>query len=208
MNIINPASYSDILTFFQSLEGVYFTSVTEEAGSFGARLIKCYTGDTMALLLSLDGTTITYGSYGINLFNDNFKLDYDNNPIDLTQIVQTGNGVVLLLASTHQTAVVITKDNEDNTCIFAHRYSSNNDTVDYSSFYLTSEKYPTNSVRSAVVPSATDLVTAGAPIVPNGCQTYTPNLLLLTQSQYNLVGSIYLAGAFYWTDGQIILKDS
>ena len=194
-------------------ENVYFTSVTQ-SGDY----IMCTDENGTECLkfeifedTNMNKTYIRYVEiYGTTL-NDNYT--------NITYIVRTQYGLVIQVnasggnddfGTNYGTAyIIITKDNQSHTVIFAHnakQYSYG--AIDNTTFVCSDSAYPQFNEKKCLYSKDLNLLSSTVPVVVDGTMNFCPNLKFLVQKQYIVCGEIVIGTEHYWTDSQVVLKDT
>lgn len=197
--------YSELLNY-----GVptYFTGVTKNND-----YIECTTANGTALNFHVDAQQDYYGNWNIYI---NYVTIYGSTHADnytkLTSIIRTQHGLVLTTITsidgtdTTMPYIIITKDNYDNTVIFAHP-AGGYATLDETEFVCVDDAAPFYTLRDCTYSDDVVLLTTLVPVICEANMKYCPDLKWVVQRQYNIVGEIAFGNHHYWTDGQIALLD-
>ena len=197
--------YSELLNY-----GVpaYFTGVTKNND-----YIECTTANGTALNFHVDAQQDYYGNWNVYInYVSIYGSSHTDNYTKLTSIIRTQHGLILTTATTidetEVTApyIIITKDNSDDTVIFAHP-AGGYGVLDMTEFVCVDDAAATYTLRDCEYSTDTVLLTTLVPVICEANMKYCPNLKWVVQRQYNLVGEIAFGEHHYWTDGQIALLD-
>lgn len=191
----------------KNFEGVYFDTVTNSSS------IECDINNEHALVFRLGGYTDDQVDLDfLSIFNQSMSHGYYR----MTEIIETSTGLIFMVKKNQDedapfyAFLVITKDDDDNTCIFYRPIGDNdpfNGTPMLNKFCLMDSLNPTKAEKDAPYDTSTTHMTTMVPMVAEGVAHYTPNLKFIVQRQFIANGGILLGGETYWTDGYIAVKD-
>lgn len=183
----------------------YFTSVTQSSGT-----ITCLDGTEAPLVFESDVDSGWVRIYNLDVYENRLA----ENAIRIKNIVRTQYGMIITAAKEDNGNIIempyiaITKDNADNTVIFAHPSNIwDSKYIIKDEFVCMSSAGPEYSKHDALWTDDTCLLTSLVPIVCVGVMNYCPNLKWVIQRQYTNIGEIVVGTQHYWTDGQIALLD-
>lgn len=184
----------------------YFTSVTQSNDT-----ITCLDGTEAPLVFGADVDMGWVRIFQLRIY-ENLLSD---NAVRIKNAVRTQYGIIITAAKEDNGNIIeipyfgITKDNADNTVIFAH--PSNIWDTKYiikDKFVCMSSAGHEYSKHNALSTDDTCMLTSLVPIVCIGVMNYCPNLKWVIQKQYTNTGEIVIGTQHYWTDGQIALLDT
>lgn len=215
------AQATELLTYLQANAADYFDTIEADANGN----IRCYVGETVALLIGMDSTTTRQ----ITLANGQY-VRMDTNAASSTGTVpyrtlfsyakKTTNGVLLVTAESYiqnlnvgKATFFITKNEIGDTCIFGYIQSTNtantatyfgadikNDATIYK--YISNTSYANLAQLSRSAP-----VTALTPTIFSGGH-YAPKAYIATFNQFALTEcDVNINGKSYASDGVCVLSD-
>ena len=205
--VVEPInSKNDLYYQLRSYGEAYFTDVTISGNS-----ITCFKGtDTPLYLKGTGDDGCVLSGMDSLIFGTSF-CGTSSAKILITQVIRTQYGIVIYGKDNWYEAVnympvfIITKDNADNTVIFAHVFPDSTDGKKQFQC-MNSESGATTNV--CLLTSDTSLMTSIVPVIVSGSMNFCPNLMWTIQKQYNLTGEIVIGTHHYWTDGQVALLDT
>lgn len=206
------AQKPELLAYLQENAADYFDTI--EADSSGN--ISCYVGETVALLIGMDGTA----ARKVTLVNNNaiqaYSGSYANPNAALWQYAKkTANGVLLVSVSLGDHGKVIffiTKNENGETCIMGSVTHGDRGSNPRSYFFAdikndTTIFTPLLNVGDFSTLSRSMATTALTPVVFNGGH-YAPKAYIATFNQFALTEcDISINGKSYASDGVCILSD-
>lgn len=210
------AQEPELLAYLQENAADYFDTI--EADSSGN--ISCYVGETVALLIGMDGTT----ARKVTLANSNaiqcYSGSYTNPNAALWQYAKkTANGVLLVSAASMngstnygKTVFFITKNEGGDTCIVGSVVNGNISSVRRTYFFAdikndTTIFTPVSNVADFTTLSRSMTTTALTPVVFNGGH-YAPKAYIATFNQFALTEcDVNINGKSYASDGVCMLSD-
>lgn len=185
----------------------YFTSVTQSNST-----ITCLDGTEAPLIFDSDVDSGWVRIYNLRVYETMLA----ENAIRIKNIIRTQYGLIITGAREYNSEyleipyIIITKDNADNTVIFAHPSNIwDSQYIIKGEFVCMSSAGPEFAKHdSPGMDYSGDLLTSMAPVICVGVMNYCPNLNWIIQKQYNINGELILGTHHYWTDGQIALLDT
>lgn len=208
------AQRPELLAYLQENAADYFDAI--EADSSGN--ISCYVGETVALLIGMDGGTT---ARKVTLANNNaiqaYSGSYANPNAALWQYAKkTANGVLLVsvsLGSLYGKVIFfITKNENGETCIMGAVTHGDRNSNPRSYFFAdikndTTIFTPLLNVADFSTLSRSMTTTSLTPVVFNGGH-YAPKLYIATFNQFALTEcDINISGKSYASDGVCMLSD-
>lgn len=201
------AQATELLAYLQANAADYFDTISaDESGN-----ITCYVGETAALLIGMDGTT----TRKVTLKNGNNIQCNLSSAFSLlwSYAKKTANGVLLVSANT-TIVFLITKNENDDTCIIGNLATVNAVSNNLSYFFAdikndSSIFTPVSNVSrsgfSALSKSAA--TTSLTPAIFNSGH-YVPKMYVATFNQFALTEcDININGKSYASDGVCMLSD-
>lgn len=210
------AQAAELLTYLQENAADYFDTIEADASGN----ISCYVGETVALLIGMDGTT----ARKVTLANGNAVQCVNGSFVDPNAALwqyakKTANGVLLVSvavmgSSTNYGKAVffITKNEGGNTCIVGA--VTNGETYDVQRTYFFADIKndstifkPASNVADFSTLSRSMTTTSLTPAVFNGGHN-APKLFIATFNQFALTEcDININGKSYASDGVCVLSD-
>ena len=207
------AQASELLTYLQENAADYFDTIEADASGN----ISCYVGETVALLIGMDGTT----ARKVTLANDSAIQCYDGSYASPNAVLwqyakKTANGVLLVSAdlprSYGKVIFFITKNENGETCIIGAVSNGSTSSVRRSYFFAdikndTTIFTPVSDVADFSSLSRSMTTTSLTPAVFNGGH-YAPKAYIATFNQFALTEcDININGKSYASDGVCMLED-
>lgn len=206
------AQASELLAYLQENAADYFDTIEADASGN----ISCYVGETVALLIGMDGTT----ARKVKLANDNYiqseNGSYASPNAALWQYAKkTANGILLVSAaagSYGKTIFFITKSENGDTCVFGAVTNGASSNVRRSYFFAdikndTTIFTPLLNVGDFSTLSRSMTTTSLTPAVFNGGH-YAPKAYIATFNQFALTEcDVSINGKSYASDGVCMLSD-
>ena len=207
---------TELLTYLQENAADYFDTIEADASGN----ISCYVGDTVALLIGMDGTT----ARKVTLANGNAVQCVNGSFVSPNAALwqyakKTANGVLLVSvalmnSSTNYGKVVffITKNEGGDTCIVGAVINGEISNVRRTYFFAdikndTTIFTPVSYAADFSTLSRSMTVTALTPVVFNGGH-YAPKAYIATFNQFALTEcDISINGKSYASDGVCVLSD-
>ena len=219
------AQAPELLAYLQANASGFFDEITAD----GDGNISCYVGDTIALLIGMDGTTTRKITLANGAYVETVGVVSADNPRSVTfdyakkigAGTGTANGILLVAKSAFLNSIdagkmtfFITKNETGDTCIFGYIQTTTSAASTATYFFadikndntifkpLSSTSY---AGRSAL--SKTMTTTALTPVVFNGGH-YAPKAYIATFNQYALTEcDLNIGGKSYISDGVCVLSD-
>lgn len=206
------AQKPELLAYLQENAADYFDAI--EADSSGN--ISCYVGETVALLIGMDGTTARKVILANNNAIQAYSGSYANPNSALWQYAKkTANGVLLVSVSLGNYGKVIffiTKNENGETCIMGSVTNGDRSSNPRSYFFAdikndTTIFTPLLNVGDFSTLSRSMTTTSLTPVVFNGGH-YAPKAYIATFNQFALTEcDISINGKSYASDGVCMLSD-
>lgn len=203
----------ELLTYLQANAADYFDTIEADASGN----ITCYVGETVALLIGMDGTTARKVTLVNNSAIQAYNGSYASPNAALWQYAKkTANGVLLVSAVTAseygKVIFFITKNENGDTCIVGAVTHGDRSSNPRSYFFAdikndTTIFTPLLNVGDFSALSRSMTVTSLTPVVFNGGH-YAPKAYIATFNQFALTEcDISINGKSYASDGVCMLSD-
>ncbi len=213
------AQQSELLNYLETNATDYFDEISADSSGN----ISCYVGETVALLIGMDGTTARRVTLTNGTYVELTSVTTASNPRSALFKCgkKTANGILLVAASSMigsynagSTTIFITRNENNETCILGYFQETNNQSSTATYFFadikndnsifkpLTNTTYSNLSQLSRSAP-----MTALTPVIFNGGH-YAPKAFVTTFNQFALTeADLSINGKSYTTDGVIALED-
>lgn len=207
------AQKSELLAYLQENAADYFDTIEADASGN----ISCYVGETVALLIGMDGTTARKVTLANNNAIQAYSGSYANpNAVLWLYAKKTANGVLLvsapLTSGYGKVIFFITKNENGDTCIVGAVSHGDKSSNPRSYFFAdikndTTIFTPLLNVADFSTLSRSMTTTSLTPVVFNGGH-YAPKLYIATFNQFALTEcDINISGKSYASDGVCMLSD-
>ena len=204
---------TELLTYLQENAADYFDTIEADASGN----ISCYVGDTVALLIGMDGTT----ERKVTLANNNAIQCYDGSYASPNAALwqyakKAANGVLLVSAALRsgygKIIFFITKNENGDTCITGAVTNGDRSGSPLTYFFAdikndTTIFTPVSNAADFSTLSRSMTTTSLTPVVFNGGH-YAPKLFIATFNQFALTEcDVNINGKSYASDGVCVLSD-
>lgn len=206
------AQKAELLAYLQENAADYFDTIEADSGGN----ISCYVGETVALLIGMDGTTARKVTLANNNAIQSYSGSYANPNTTLWQYAKkTANGVLLVSASMNAYGKIIyfiTKNENGETCIMGAVTHGDRSSNPRSYFFAdikndTTIFTPLSNVGDFSTLSRSMTTTSLTPVVFNGGH-YAPKTYIATFNQFALTEcDVNINGKSYASDGVCMLSD-
>lgn len=207
------AQAAELLTYLQANADSYFDTIEADASGN----ISCYVGDTVALLIGMDGTTARKVTLANNNAIQNENGSYTSPNAALWQYAKkTANGVFLVgvaLTSGYGKIIYFITKNENGETVIAGSVTNGNRSGAPLSYFFADIKNDTTiftpllNVADFSTLSRSMTTTSLTPAVFNGGH-YAPKLYIATFNQFALTEcDVNINGKSYASDGVCMLSD-
>lgn len=207
------AQATELLTYLQANASDYFDTIEADANGN----VKCYVGETAALVIGMDGTTARKVTLANGNAVQNSSGSYTNpNAALWLYAKKTANGVLLVsapLTSFYGKVVFfITKNENGDTCIAGAVTDGDRSSNPRTYFFAdikndTTIFKPVSNVADFSTLSRSMTATALTPVVFNGGHN-APKLFIATFNQFALIEcDVNINGKSYASDGVCVLSD-
>ena len=206
------AQAPELLAYLQANADSYFDTIEADASGN----ISCYVGETVALLIGMDGTTARKVTLANGGSIQSVKGSFGNPLAALWEYVKkTANGILIVSAATGsygKSIFFITKNENGDTCIVGAVTNCEINDVRRSYFFAdikndTTIFTPVSNAANFATLSRSMTLTSLTPAVFNGGH-YAPKAYIATFNQFALTEcDVNINGKSYASDGVCMLSD-